>query len=189
LYRGKLHISPGFVFVLGLLFYGGLGRIVTAAMLAGLFHELCHLLALRLCRKEIYCIRVEVLGARICTAPLSERQECVCAVAGPAGNLLLTACFFYTNPSFAGLNLAMAVCNLMPLYPLDGGRLLRAFLMMKLPASVAARAVRRCSVFVSLAVMFCVCCRCVRQQTGLAGMICTAAVLIKLSAAADREAC
>ena len=52
-------------------------------------------------------------------------REILCAFAGPAVNLVLALVLARLEmPAFSGLNLAMAIFNLLPLSVLDGGRAL-----------------------------------------------------------------
>lgn len=59
---------------------------------------------------------------------LSYGQELYCSLAGPMVNLLLAFSFCFSFPLFSGLNLALALLNLLPLSKLDGGRALSCVL-------------------------------------------------------------
>lgn len=100
---------------------------VGAFLLSAAVHECCHVLALRLQRVSVYRICVGIAGAKIETSPLTRRQEFFAALAGPLGGLML--CFFAKRlPRLAVCAFFHSVCNLFPLYPLDGGRILRCLL-------------------------------------------------------------
>lgn len=88
-------------------------------------HELFHCLALRLSGKQIHAIRIGVTGAQIHTGALSNAQTLTCSLAGPAGGilLLLLARMF---PRLAVCAFLQSAFNLMPIYPLDGGRAFRS---------------------------------------------------------------
>lgn len=123
-----------------------LGFITTAGLFISVFgHELSHALMARAEGIEIEEIVLHPFGglARMRSAPENPRAEFRIAVAGPAasflfailafagakiadsGGYLATAVVFFL---IAGGNLLLAVFNLFPGYPLDGGRVLRAIL-------------------------------------------------------------
>ena len=104
-------------------------RWLLAAMLASAVHELSHWFALRLCHVRIYSITVGLFGAKIETEAMSEFKESVCAAAGPLGGVLLVL-FFRWFPEVAICALFQTCYNLLPVYPLDGGRV--AFSMLRL---------------------------------------------------------
>ena len=60
-----------------------------------------------------------------CDDILPPGAEALCALAGPTANLLCAGLFLRILPEFAGVSLALGAFNLLPIFPLDGGRLLR----------------------------------------------------------------
>src|SRR5438874_5095124 len=123
-----------------------LGIVTTLALFASVFgHELSHALMGRTEGIEIEEIVLHPFGglARMRTQPANPKAEFRIAVAGPAasfvfsliafGGMIITAslqfnfgtAFFF----FIGAgNLLLAIFNLFPGYPLDGGRVLRAII-------------------------------------------------------------
>lgn len=93
---------------------------------AAVIHEFCHILALRFFHIPIYSITLGIGGAVIRTAPLHPKQEFLCAAAGPAGSFLCVL-FFRTFPLVGVFGLIQGIYNLLPIYPMDGGRMLRCF--------------------------------------------------------------
>ena len=109
-----------------------------------LVHELAHsLYALRKGGK-VRAITLLMIGgvSQISEAPKKTRDEAVMALVGPVTSLAL-GLLFYLVHSFAGradfnlrfavfylgsLNLFLGVFNLLPAFPMDGGRILRALL-------------------------------------------------------------
>ena len=129
LFHGRLLVSPLLPILSAFFLYLGYGTVWGLLLFAALLHECGHLLALRLCRAEILTVRVGALGAEIKTMPLTQKQELLCAAAGPAANLIFCAISLLLGwRLFAMLHVALLLFNLLPVYPLDGGRMLRAFL-------------------------------------------------------------
>ena len=123
-----------------------LGIITTAGLFISVFgHELSHALMARFEGIEIEEIVLHPFGglARLRTEPENPRAEFRIAVAGPAASFVF-AILAFGGAKVAALgdyvatvvvffflawgNLLLAVFNLMPGYPLDGGRVLRAIL-------------------------------------------------------------
>ena len=113
-----------------LLFFGSL-----------LFHELSHSVVAMHYRIPVASITLFVFGgvARITREPDSAGQEFQIAVAGPLSSYLLSGGFFVlaaitahgtvlnaVGETLAWINLGLATFNLLPGFPLDGGRIFRS---------------------------------------------------------------
>lgn len=105
---------------------------IIAALTAAAFHELCHLMCLRICGGKVTGFSFGRMGAIIDAAPVSPGKELVCALAGPLGSLLLLI-FLRIFPRLAICGAFHAAFNLLPVYPLDGGRALRCALQLLSP--------------------------------------------------------
>ena len=102
-------------------------RFVLACLLSVTVHELCHILALYICKIRILGLCMHMTGMEIMTDPLTRKQEFFCALAGPLGSCLLALCGRYL-PLTAICAFIHAAYNLLPICPLDGGRALHSLL-------------------------------------------------------------
>lgn len=116
----------------------GLGLLVFASVL---LHELGHSLVARRLRIPIEGIDLHLFGgvAKMGGPPRSPRDEMWIAAAGPLVSVALAACFtswFFAEPLaaprwvpwLAGANWMLGIFNMLPALPMDGGRVLRAWL-------------------------------------------------------------
>lgn len=141
----KLEIKPGAFLLPAFLLLVLPWQWVGAAVLAASVHEASHILALKLTGGRVARITVGGSGAVIETAPMDAFRECICALAGPLGSGLLLL-LFRQLPRTALCALVHCLYNLLPLFPLDGGRILRGLLSITLPpdkASIVERWIRR----------------------------------------------
>lgn len=100
-------------------------RLILASMTAAVFHELCHFLALRIMGGQVYGVTIGAGGMVMDTAIMTPQAEAVCALAGPAGSFLLVL-LCRRLPLLSLCALIQGCFNLLPIYPLDGGRTVRA---------------------------------------------------------------
>ena len=117
--------------------------LITSVLFFGsvVFHELSHSLVAKHYKIPVASITLFVFGglARIEREPSSAKQEFNIAIAGPISSFFLAAIFYLvghhsgnlemlgaTSRWLAEINFILAVFNLAPGFPLDGGRVLRA---------------------------------------------------------------
>ena len=125
----KLSVSVGFYLMLALMLLLMPLRWLFSAIIAAIFHECCHYAAIRLLCRRPATVGLYSYGARMALPEMSRSKELLCAMAGPAGGFLLTA----LAPLFPRLALCAFVqsaYNLLPVYPLDGGRMFSSILYM-----------------------------------------------------------
>ena len=123
----RIHFNNWFCFFAALLLLTVPIRWIAAGVFAAVIHELGHYLAVRLLGGEVISTTVSSRGAKMEALPMSQGREILCILAGPAASfsLLLLARFF---PRVAICGLIQGVYNLLPIYPLDGGRSLRCLI-------------------------------------------------------------
>jgi Zn-dependent protease len=146
-----LYLHPTFLFVLlypGVL-AGGLPTVLLVLAVFGcvLLHELGHALMARRFGIETVDITLYPIGgvARLQRMPRAPGAELLIALAGPAVNFAIVAALMWVGkfgfggseteswlgPFLDGLmliNLGLGLFNLIPAFPMDGGRVLRALL-------------------------------------------------------------
>lgn len=107
-------------------------RWLGAAILAATGHEICHWIAVKLCGGQIHRLSVGPWGAELKVTGLNIWQELICALAGPAGGMLLLG-MGHILPRTALCAGLQSLYNLLPIYPLDGGRALRCLCNLLIP--------------------------------------------------------
>lgn len=140
---------------------GGLaGALASVGFVLAIFgcvilHELGHALMARRFHVGTHDITLYPIGgvARLERIPTRPSQELAIAVAGPAVNVVIAGILFAVLlplgigtqglvfdlaggaflVSLFAVNVALVVFNMLPAFPMDGGRVLRAFLAMNMP--------------------------------------------------------
>ena len=128
-------------------------------------HELSHIIALRLSGLKVKSIRAELTGLCIDYCGFAEPVAHIAAAfAGPAGGFIYayaasliareTGCAWMELS--AGISLLLSAFNLLPVLPLDGGRILLGLMTMILGVQAGERIAYRIS-FAMTAVLLAVC--------------------------------
>ncbi len=159
----NIHIT---LFLLFIFFWSG--SITSLFIILGIFffvtvHELCHSLVARIFGVKVREITLLPIGgvASMTSSPKKPMHEFLISLAGPLSNIVIVVVFFYPLKAILGekvlfspyvgesfphavayvywLNLVLAGFNLIPAFPMDGGRIVRALLATKLGIKRATR--------------------------------------------------
>ncbi|ACY17796.1 site-2 protease family protein [Haliangium ochraceum] len=154
LFGFPIEVNLSFLILLGVVFFlwGGLsGLLVTLIAFASVvLHELGHALVARRLSVPVVGIELHFFGgaAKMVGQPKRANDEVLIAAAGPAVSFALGAAGWVLASitgalgigalhtlfqAIAWINLIVALFNLVPALPMDGGRILRALLTRKYP--------------------------------------------------------
>lgn len=102
-------------------------RWILGWMLAIVIHELGHYVAVLICGGRIISLSLAQGGLDMDVTPLPNLRKFFCFIAGPVFGLLpvFWCCWF---PELAVFSFILTVYNMIPVRPLDGGRLLELLL-------------------------------------------------------------
>lgn len=136
-------------------------------LIALICHESGHFLTMKFSGAPVYGLRLSAAGAMLRGGFAGYRQELACAAAGPLFSALLCACCFRWQPKLAVVSAVLGLVNLLPVYPLDGGRILRAALLLHLEQTVVGRILRWVTALVCCFLMIGACWAAAELQAGL----------------------
>ena len=132
-----IELRPGFcVFAIMLAALDRNGAVLPIVCAMAL-HELAHAAAMLACGGRIRRLTLRFADLYLEAAGLGYRQEFFAALAGPLANLACGAAFRVRWPAFAAYSLILGLYNLLPVWPLDGGRMIRCVLLARLPITQA----------------------------------------------------
>ena len=149
-----IRMKASFLIMLGVVFLwmGGLPGLFAVLLAFGsvLLHELGHAVVARRLGVGVSVIELHFFGgaAQLTSVPRSARDEIAIAAAGPGVSLAL-AVLGFGLAALSGLslfalvgsiNLGLAIFNLIPAFPSDGGRILRAALARRMGLLAATEA-------------------------------------------------
>lgn len=137
----RVKFSGGFCISLALMLLMVPLKWLLAAALAAVLHEACHYLAIRACSGKWDGVKLYSFAAHLPLPEMSRGREVLCALAGPVGGLCLLLLARWA-PRLALCGAMQSAYNLLPIYPLDGGRALQSGLLLFLSPPTAARVCR-----------------------------------------------
>ena len=135
----KIKVGPSFLLLIVLAFFSGQTVLIINYLLALSLHELAHLFVALKNGYSLKTIRLDLFGLSIeLNEVIDDKDSFKINVAGPIFNLLLCVfcmafywlfptSYFYLN-TFCFCNLILAIFNLLPVYPLDGGKIFRGII-------------------------------------------------------------
>ena len=127
----QLQVTAGAAIFYPVLYFFDSTGWFSALLPAVLAHEAGHALLLRCCGASIHTLRLEITGLCMeCSELFDPRQVLLCAAAGPAAGFLWALIAGLIPGQWAcmsrQLSIGLSLCNLLPVMPLDGGRILLA---------------------------------------------------------------
>lgn len=127
--RIRIKVQPGFLLLLGIIFYlEDSGSTTLMVLAAAIIHEAGHVAACALMKGKIEALCLSAVGAELkLTYPvmLSYGRENLVLLAGAMANLLLGMITYFLGAyRMTGITVCLGIFNLMPAIPLDGGRIL-----------------------------------------------------------------
>jgi len=147
-------ISPLLIIMAVVFFLQGSGYLFISYMVAVLFHEFAHAEVAEKLGYRLRKLNLNPYGASLIGdfEGVKSRDEILIALAGPLTNIALitiSIALWWIFPSsyfitqyFVTANIFIAFFNLIPVFPLDGGRVLLAALSLKMPRNKAYKKMR-----------------------------------------------
>lgn len=155
----KYKISPLFIILLSafVLIDGSFFAVLTA--LFSLWHEAWHIIALKLAGGKIKSLCAIGVGIKLNSTLLSYKRELAVTLAGPLSSLFLFLVFlpFALKNEYTVFctfcNLIIFIMNIIPVFPLDGGRAVYLLLCTRFLPKTASK-ITKCISFIFLLPLF-----------------------------------
>ena len=162
-----IKISPlVFDFAAVMVYFGG-GFVLVGYAVAVVMHEMAHAEVAKRLGYALGRIKIMPYGASLTGEfeSASPRDEFLIAIAGPLSNIFIAVIFtavwwlapstYFFTEDFVLSNIFTALTNVLPIFPLDGGRALLAIMSRKVPRQKAYKVIRifgyaACAGFASL---------------------------------------
>ncbi len=139
----RISVSPVMLIMAAVFVAFGMAYEYSCSLAAVILHELCHAKVAKKLGYALNEVKIMPYGAALCgSEDISPKHEILIAVAGPAFNLILGMIFaamwwlipssYMFTETFCKCNIYIGLFNLLPVYPLDGGRIALAAMSFKL---------------------------------------------------------
>jgi len=150
----SLRISPLLALMAAAFFIRGNAYLFLVHTVAVILHELAHAEVSQRLGYKLHRFKLTPYGAALTGEfeGVKHRDEVLIALAGPAANIALAipaVALWWLIPAsypiteaFVAANLFIAAFNILPVFPLDGGRILLSVLSQKMPRQRAYRRIR-----------------------------------------------
>ncbi len=151
-----------FVLYLVLLLIIGFKDDFFITFLMVLIHESAHYLSARLMGFSSFSVEILPYGAKLNLKEMDEasiEEDIIISLSGPIINLLLAVFFYFFTFKYsefiARVNIALFIFNMLPAFPLDGGRVVRSLLCKKVTLRKANKISAVLGMLFGFLLMFC----------------------------------
>lgn len=160
-YKNYFKVSPSFYIIILVCLFFQILNIFFYAFIFVFLHELAHIFVAKKfgigCKKFIIT-PIGQLAILDKMERLSRNKKLIIVSAGIVLNLIFALIFsFFTNEKMQlikNINLSIAFFNVLPIYPLDGGRFLQYFLGSKIGDLTASVVIKKLSKIISFSLFF-----------------------------------
>ncbi len=134
----QIKVQPDFWFTLSLALVFIPVPWLLSWLVAASIHEIFHYIALRICGYSVKQIHIGASGTGMESDLEPGFKMILCALAGPISGFLLLL-LVHIFPRIAICGFLQSICNILPIYSLDGGRALRGILFILFKENTALK--------------------------------------------------